>query len=130
MWAAEDTSVYYIEFTTAILPQVRTLGGHTSAVRGVWGSEDIGVYYSGSEDCQIMLWDAASGKQASLLRRLLYYRILSQRLRGRRLRQCVCVCVCVCVCIHTFIHTHTYTHTHIYRVVNCYKPLSALLEPS
>ncbi len=74
-------------------------------MRGVWGSEDIGVYYSGSEDCQIMLWDAATGKQASLLRRLVYYRSLPQRLRGRRSGNVYVI----------YQYIYIYAHTHIYK---------------
>lgn len=40
---------------------VRSLGGHTSAVRGVWSDRE--VYYSGSEDCLIVAWDPLTGKQ-------------------------------------------------------------------
>jgi hypothetical protein len=39
------------------------MGGHTSAVQAVWGDKDIGVHYSGSEDCLLVLWDAESGKK-------------------------------------------------------------------
>ena len=42
---------------------VRSLGGHSSAVRAVWAHAHDDVIFSGAEDCLIVLWDAKTGKQ-------------------------------------------------------------------
>jgi len=71
---------------------VRSLGGHTSAVRGVWSDQE--VYYSGSEDCLIVAWDPLTGKHCQFIVIIIiihvyynysyyyYYSCLLQRLGG------------------------------------------------
>ena len=53
------------EFRVPCILQVRTLAGHSGGVSTLAFSQDDNLVVSGSGDCSVKIWDAATGTEVS-----------------------------------------------------------------